>query len=320
MDEVESLIQFLFTCPLDRFSNNYPENFQRFSCHQICLLVMMNLNGNYLCAECRRGMSFNEMIICHRCSLTFHKDCLGHSPERLLYFRNYHLAMPMICANCDMKSRFEALEIQAAGLRQQLRQLNETRDHDVPVVAGEYWCNEAVDRMRRVNNLIVYNLPESNQVTERNRVLDDKVNITREILSICYIDVTNIFVERVGIYSDVRRPLRVQLSQETDVYTVLRNRHLCRSGLMFDRDRTDFQNRMLRDTEANLNSLRAEGATNRRLRFIRGVPMIVDTQMIVEPEAHDVFENAGEIGVGNEDVLVDVENIDACEENNTLNE
>lgn len=231
------------------------------------------------CVRCKQGpIAFDEKLTCISCKRSFHSGCLGLKPDRQRFVQSLGSGMFPICGECDLNARIAALEREVSQL---CRDLRVAREQSTPE-ASESLAFEITDRIRRSKNLIVYNLPESLEANEECRLEDDKLRISTEILLFCFIDCTNISVQRIGKhFPNVPRPLRVYLNNEHDVHIVLKYRSNCSSGLRFKVDKTAFQRKVLQEAKATLQSLKDQGYRNKTVKYIRGAPVIVDIQPVL---------------------------------------
>lgn len=227
---------------------------------------------NRYCAKCVRvPVNEPEMIVCNICNRPFHPTCLGVLPGRADFVRLWGLRQ-VLCGDCDLTVRLNALDNDINNLIGQMDSIK----RGASIHTTESLTYEVMERIKRAKNLIVYNFPESFHTIEQSRVDDDRQRIIREILHFCCIDFTNISVQRLGNNMGHRpRPLRVCLNRENDVHVVLRYRGLCKTGLQFRPDRTLTQRRLFRDAKTALHSLRQQGFNNVKIKYMRGVPVVV---------------------------------------------
>lgn len=225
------------------------------------------------CFKCKKDANkTSALFVCNYCNNYFHQTCFGLLPERTRFVRTLHQSVPPICSECDINTRIEILEARIKKLRRKLDRIV----HNSPFETNEDFTLEVTDRVWRGKNIIVYNLPESLERIEISRFRDDTSRIIHEILSFCFIDVTNIRVRRLGVASSQSpRPLRVRLNREEDVSTVLRYKINCRSGLNFRPDRTPHQREVLKRALATVEDLHQQGYNNLQLKFFRGFPHLV---------------------------------------------
>lgn len=201
-------------------------------------------------------------------------------PDRVLFVRSMHLPVYPVCGECDCNVRLSFMALKIDELRAELEIIRA----NAPFQTAESLTFEIIDRIKRAKNVIVYNFPESLQTNETIRMQDDRFKIIQEILSFCFVDVTNITVKRMGPHHfNVPRPLRVYLNREQDVRTILKQKRFCTPGLKFFADRTPMERHISKYANATLNNLRQQGFLNTELRYIRGIPYIIEARPQVFP-------------------------------------
>lgn len=228
------------------------------------------------CFRCKQvANETHGLLVCNYCNNYFHQKCLGLQPDRVIFIRSLHQSISPICGECDINTRIEILQIRITELRRELDCIVQNS----PFKTNENFTSEVLDRIWRAKNIIVYNLPEplvNNEVIEK---LEDKSRIIQEILSFCFIDLMNVTVRRLGLRtSNSPRPLRVRLNREEDVGIVLRNKVNCTSGLNFQLDKTPLQRKIFNSALTVVEGLHQQGYNHLRLKFIRGIPYVLDIQ------------------------------------------
>lgn len=208
------------------------------------------------------------------CKKLFHKSCLGlRSPQPVLVNSNLGDA-PAICNKCDNLIRTGALEDLIAKIRSQIHSISS------PYLCETY-IYEAMDRIRRSTNILVYRFHES-EINDKESCLQcDKSKIINEILSFCNValDTVNITVQRIKVKgANAPRPLRVFLHNKEHVDAILQNSRNCKTGLLFRPDRTPLQRELYKQSKVKLNVLRRQGILNKKIIYVNGIPVIVDVE------------------------------------------
>lgn len=176
-----------------------------------------------------------------------------------------------LCADCKLDIRLTNMEQQVVKMKEQVRTIQSQS-------MTEYMSFEICQRIRRRKNVLVRNLTESRKSTKEGRLKDDKRRINRAISSFCRINLSHIWIKRLP--TAVRggpRPVRACLKRESDVRLVLSKKHLCNLNLRFTRDITSRQRSLFFDALNTLKSLRQRDITNKMIKYIKGVPHIIDT-------------------------------------------
>jgi len=135
--------------------------------------------------------------------------------------------------------------------------------------------SEVIDRQSRSRNLIIFNLPESDDISSTE---SDKLSVKSILDSISPNLVTTV-LSRLGRKSTKPRPLKVMLLDSFDIFTVLKNKHTLRTSstyasIRISPDRTNMQRSQLRDVVSKLEQRKAAGEPNLLLKFVKGIPTI----------------------------------------------
>lgn len=147
-----------------------------------------------------------------------------------------------------------------------------------PEVIMEDVLEELADREARSKNLIFHNLEES---VGDPRVSGDMKRVNDIIKSILPGDTVNIVCQRLGKKSDDRsRPLRVTLTSKDKVLSILRNRRLYLGPVKISSDQTPRQRDYMAKFRERLRVMKSAGDINKTIRFINGVPKIVNARAL----------------------------------------
>lgn len=143
-------------------------------------------------------------------------------------------------------------------------------------VTEEEIMSELQDRERRSNNIMIYNLEEPSS----NESMDlDIVNVKGAIQAVKKINVDNKKIIRLGVKRQgITRPVKVILNSREDVLDIVKNKFRCRNPVRIDHDRTHKQRKHLQDLKEQLRSLHEAGHEEKTIRYINGVPKIIDVR------------------------------------------
>lgn len=136
----------------------------------------------------------------------------------------------------------------------------------------EQIMEEIEDRVNRSKNLIFFDLEEDN-----NGVTTD-VDLANDIL---HMIIPNgdfpMNVMRLGKRQQGRhRPLRISLPSKQDAIRILRNKSRYSGPMRIIQDQTLKQRAYFKDIQAQLKALKDAGVNDKTIRFINGMPRIVD--------------------------------------------
>lgn len=135
---------------------------------------------------------------------------------------------------------------------------------------------EIMDRQSRLNNLILYNLPE--------QPINGDSNSIKQLLDIMDVKVSPINITRLGTaktdLSTRPRPVKVAFSNSHEVGSILRSQKKLNSNpnfkdLRFASDRTKKQRETMSALRNELNHRRDKGETDINIKYVKGIPCIV---------------------------------------------
>ncbi|KAK5637828.1 hypothetical protein RI129_000183 [Pyrocoelia pectoralis] len=140
---------------------------------------------------------------------------------------------------------------------------------------------EIFERQRRQNNIIIYNLEETNpQLSGEANAVTDLVKAKTIVSQVANIDTNGIKIFRLGriIKENKPRPLKVILNSSYDAISVLRNKQKLRNinnRISVSSDLTPAQQSYLQDLRAQLLDRSTKGEKDLTIRYIKGIPKIV---------------------------------------------
>lgn len=142
---------------------------------------------------------------------------------------------------------------------------------------------ELNDRERRKFNIMIFKLPESEEVDPLQRKVHDTGVLTELFASICpEVDCRGLKVHRMGNRStDKVRPVRVVLRSEVEVRKILASAQKAKDIpkfklLIISSDKTPRQQSQYQDLKRQLSERFKNGEKNLKIRYVSGVPKIVN--------------------------------------------
>lgn len=148
---------------------------------------------------------------------------------------------------------------------------------------------EIADRQQRLCNIMIFNVEESSNLINKENSLNTETSsvgnttLDKQLVDsiLKQIDPSGIPVRkvfRVGTNRSGRpRPLRVILSSREDVISILKNKWKYNGPARISEDYTKKQQTCLSNLRAELKRLHDSGDKNKTIRFVRGVPKIVNS-------------------------------------------
>lgn len=139
-----------------------------------------------------------------------------------------------------------------------------------------------IDRQNRLKNVLLFNLPESNN--SNNETSD--LNIVQDILTFLNLNISPIKIARLGKLpsnSTKPRPLKLCFPYQQAVFDIFSSQHKLKSNsswenIRFSSDRTKLQQNHMSELRQELLQRRSEGESNLIIKYVRGIPTILSFQ------------------------------------------
>lgn len=241
-----------------------------------------------VCSHCNRDAESHRTITCCICAKIFKIDCVDISNAEARKIRA-NTGLTWSCSSCkqfgqDMNS-----------LKSVIVATTPTFAPSVPsLIDMEKVIQELTERDKRKHNIIIYGCKESNCTSNREQH-DLDAPVVSEIMSVLEAGNLDIKPSRLGKFDNTQgdrcRPIKLRLPSESAVSSVLRNAkklttHARFNSVSISRDRTPMQLSLHREMKAKLNERLANGESNLRIVYKRGVPHIISTENYQRPTAH----------------------------------
>jgi len=151
--------------------------------------------------------------------------------------------------------------------------------------------NELTVRQSRAQNIILYNLPENLNNTQNPISDGDSLKLIFKEMKVNY---NPINFNRLGKPSDRTRPLKITLADTKSVLETLRAQSTLRHSpdfkdIRFSSDRTIKQREQMTLLRKELESRREKGETNIIIKYIKGVPQIINSKNMLS-QIHLLFQ------------------------------
>lgn len=139
---------------------------------------------------------------------------------------------------------------------------------------------EILERERRINNVILVGVKECDSDNGNARKTHDELSVTKLLCNIAgkadYSDKV-VTVQRLGRREDGKtRPVKVVLSSRQDAVWILKNKSKAEREVRIYDDKTPKQREELQQLREVLRVRTETGETNLTIRYVRGVPKIVN--------------------------------------------
>lgn len=152
------------------------------------------------------------------------------------------------------------------------------RDDVTTTASTEEVLLELNERKLRERNLILFGIEESTAERREDRIRSD-FKIVEECLRPLHdgIDFFRVDIRRMGKYQAHNvRPLRVTLTDASDVKSILKNKNKNRTSVKISSDQTPSQRNHLKQLQDQLKGLVEAGETNKTIKYINNMPRIVN--------------------------------------------
>lgn len=248
--------------------------------------------SKFICFSCNEQFAeLDNPLKCDSCSSLVHNKCSGLSATELKCLGLKNRILKFFCASCDqglkelpeLKTLIKKLLVDVDNIKNIT--INNTNSTDNINFSNEFVINEINERNRRANNLIFYNIEESDSNRSDDRITSD-FNHINNIISIILSDISRdipipLKVIRLGRYQPGKmRPIKTIFSTATDVFDIIRNKKkITHSNLPsiinISTDRTPNQRESMKKLREELASRTNNGETGLTIKFQRGVPKII---------------------------------------------
>ena len=251
------------------------------------------------CETCHRACdkSSEKFFQCDSCERYLHIECakLTTTEVRVLELKSER-QLHFYCSVCRSSLRLlpqlmtDIYNINAlvSDLTERIVKL-EKRDNDSENKApqlDESLISEVSERFKRKNNIMIYNLEESDLSDDAKRLKADEKKIQDLLNSLIKFDTNSIKqFSRLGkAVKDKVRPIKVTLTESDIATSILRNKDKCPDPVKIASDQTTMQRDYLRKLRNELDTINKDAVT-KTIKFVRGIPTIVELEENVQVPA-----------------------------------
>ncbi|KAL5239425.1 hypothetical protein ACI65C_006835 [Semiaphis heraclei] len=290
--------------------------------------------SKFICFSCNEQFAeLDNPLKCDSCSSLVHNKCSGLSATELKCLGLKNRILKFFCASCDqglkelpeLKTLIKKLLVDVDNIKNIT--INNTNSTDNINFSNEFVINEINERNRRANNLIFYNIEESDSNRSDDRITSD-FNHINNIISIILSDISRdipipLKVIRLGRYQPGKmRPIKTIFSTATDVFDIIRNKKkITHSNLPsiinISTDRTPNQRESMKKLREELASRTNNGETGLTIKFQRGVPKII--KIMARVDARGNYLRLG-LGIHSENNKLNTDLPESMLKNTTISE
>nr|CAH7727318.1 unnamed protein product [Callosobruchus chinensis] len=243
--------------------------------------------GNMECIKCRKSDP-EPMLCCDGCERPLHHECsnLSASELKVMSLRGKRV-LRFYCEDCLTGVKLVPTLIKRVDdLMKEVEKLK-----NAPIIPAatptdyEELLREIEDRNCRKQNIIIYNLPETPNLTKEDQATADSQHV-KHILGSLSNDITVLDKPiRLGRFDQTKtrnRPVKVVLGGQQQVIKCIKNVAKVKTlntyrGVGISNDRTVKQIEQYKMIKTELTRRQNAGEVNLKIKYIRGVPTIVST-------------------------------------------
>ncbi|KAJ3641612.1 hypothetical protein Zmor_028109 [Zophobas morio] len=239
------------------------------------------------CTCCGKNAEPHKMVSCCISSKSFKIECVdvSNTEARKIHQKS---GLSWTCKCCsqvgndinELKEVTVALQNEIKLLKSAISTRSQSPTNSLLDI--EKIIQEISEREKRKCNIIIYGNNEENNTSKDEQSAVDTVFVKDVLSSLSVTDNDNIKPIRLGKFdatkTDRRRPIKIILPSENSVISVLRMSKELKKSTRFNnisitRDRTPMQLELYRNTKIELNQRIANGESNLRIRYDRGIPV-----------------------------------------------
>lgn len=234
------------------------------------------------CSMCKKVATDSDSVTCDICRGSVHSTCAGLSKAEVDCLRSKRRRINYYCDKCDIISTINDLKKNILDLKTEMEELKNTKNVNDPESNKKLTMSEGEmiaefeDRQARVNNLILYNLPESDKKDSSERQNDDKKRCGDILLG--NLENRNIQIVsciRLGKFNAERnRLVRITVENQQQALNVLKA-YKSKDGLYLNRDLTAYQRNISYKIRKEFKERKNNGEDDIMLKYRHGIPMIV---------------------------------------------
>lgn len=173
--------------------------------------------------------------------------------------------------NTKLTSEYSLLDKKLTDVEGKINQLSTPTENII---------TEMNERRRRESNVIALNVKESNKKDGKDRLVDDRNQLSAALPPEIIPNLSNYRIRRLGRPVAGRtRPMLITTPNAAEAMTILKTKseHAMdgESGIIFKSDLTPAQTSYLKELREELNALHEKGEKDKTIRYINGIPRIV---------------------------------------------
>lgn len=249
------------------------------------------------CYICKGDLIIENEISCDLSKEPMHSTCSGMSRLEIQCFKSKGRTLSFYCTSCrDVKqllSKMDQLTSVVDSLRDEIENLKKpalsnasSPTNDLDHITFENIVSEVTERLKRRNNLIIFNLPELETGGKAEQIASD-IDSVREILGPLNVPFEGLIPVRLGKFDASqhprKRPLKLSLRNQEDVIHSLRGSSKLKQiekfkSVSLSKDKTPLQNSLYRTVKHQLRERTDAGEVGLRIKYFNDVPKIIQNK------------------------------------------
>lgn len=237
----------------------------------ISFAALYILTTKMVCIKCKEQIKKDDWVVtCDSCCRTIHRECsdLNASELKVMDLKGKR-TLRFYCEDCQaglkliptLIAKIDKLESQINAPRRDNININQSMPLE------EHLICEIHERQKRAKNVVIYNLPESNND------LNEVKKISKEVTNI---DIDVVRVIRFGKPNkNGHRPMKATFGNPDDAMSIIVNRKKIagKKRIYLETDMTPSQASKIRQLKQELNDRRSKGE-NIVIKYFNGTPKI----------------------------------------------
>lgn len=253
---------------------------------------------NVLCFVCNKT-AVKKRIYCTDCRVWSHISCADKKKccvtsvssvtpenidENIITIKNLAATLNMLSSTvAEIKDVMSELMNENKKLRKEIEELKAEKMEENKIIKSgmlnrdEIYINEAVDRIKRSNNVIIRGIRESTGGTEQQNKSNDNEVINKMLTSIIpeNLNYRIVSIGRLGKFDTAKtRPVKVTFDSAHAAQYALRHKPK-NSNIFINEDLTRMQQNIAYATRKEYRKRIADGENDIRLKYFDGVPKII---------------------------------------------
>lgn len=245
----------------------------------------------FKCSCCNKACEDHKIITCCVCKANYLHSCVDLTVAELRSLKSKK-NLNWSCQDClQVGDNINDLKALIMSLRKEIESLKSIKTASVcecnSAVDFEAIVQEISDRNARKNNLIFYGMPESLSTDHNVRILHDQQQVSKVLNFVLPESGSDLSAKpiRLGKFDAAKsnpRPLKITLPSEHAVLNIIRRAFKLKDlrdpkDIRISLDKTPRQQQYYRKLRDELSMRTAEGESNLRIKYIRGVPQIISS-------------------------------------------